>query len=449
MNILLVSANTLTQPYPVYPLGLDYVAAAVSPRHHVTIADMNVVGDCGCLGRLIRNLEPDLIGLSLRNIDNTDARTPQGYVDRYREIAATLRVNSDAPLVLGGSGFTIFPGELIAALKADYGIVGEGERLALLADALETNGDLSGIPGLTTPETRNAASPDLTVSFTRLFDGNAAHVDFYLKKGRMLNLQTQRGCCFKCIYCTYPHVEGRGLRPISPDQVAETAVRLQAAGAAYLFITDSAFNVDYQHSIDVARAFRKAGLSIPWGAFFAPTRPPDNFYEIMADAGLTHVEFGTESLCDHVLEAYGKPFRERHVFLSHDAAKKAGLHTAHYFLLGGPGESLESVDRTLDRIDKLSRSVVFCFCGMRIYPGTGLYALALQEGRITRGQNLLDPVFYESESIRSEHIVRRITEKAAGRPNWVIGAGGDDTARKLSKMYDLGFSGPLWEFLIR
>lgn len=448
MNVLLISANTLTRPYPVYPLGLDYVAGALAPRHRVTIADMNVIGDCASLGRFIKDLNPDLIGLALRNIDNTDARTPQGYVGQYSEIAETVRTHSRAPLVLGGSGFTIFPDELMTALKADYGIIGEGERLALLIDTLESGGDPSAIPGLMTAGVRRKTSP-LSGGFPRLFNGGAPHIQFYLERGRMLNLQTQRGCCFKCIYCTYPHVEGRRLRPIPPDQVADTAIQLQKAGANYLFITDSAFNADYQHSIEVARAFKKAGLSIPWGAFITPTKPPENFYGVMAGAGLTHVEFGSESLSDRVLEAYGKPFRAHDVLISHEAARAAGLHTAHYFLLGGPGETLETVDKTLDRIDKLSKSVLFFFCGMRIYPHTKLHDIAVNEGRITASQSLLEPVFYESESAGRDQIVQKLTEKAAGRLNWIIGDGGEDTAQKLSKMYHLGFSGPLWEFLIQ
>ncbi len=79
-------------------------------------------------------------------------------------------------------------------------------------------------------------------------------------------------------------------------------------GARYLFITDSAFNADEDHSLAVAGAFRRHGLTIPWGAFFAPMRPPEGFYDVLAEAGLTHAEFGTESLCDPQLKRYGKPF---------------------------------------------------------------------------------------------------------------------------------------------
>jgi radical SAM superfamily enzyme YgiQ (UPF0313 family) len=265
----------------------------------------------------------------------------------------------------------------------------------------------------------------------------------------MLNLQTQRGCPFRCVYCTYPHIEGRRPRFVPPEEVARTALRLQDSGAKYLFITDSAFNAVPEHARAVARAFREAELAIPWGAFFAPTAPPDGFYREMAEAGLTHVEFGTESLSDPVLKKYGKPFRSTDVPEAHRAAREAGLHVAHYFLLGGPGENRDTLEETLSRVDKLPKTVLFFFCGMRIYPHTPLYEIAAAEGQIDPGRSLLKPVFYQSPALSSEDIIRTVTERANGRPNWVIGSGGPEMETILSRMYARGFSGPLWEYLAR
>ncbi len=448
MKVILISANSVTYPYPAYPLGLDYVSHAISSDHQVKIADINEAGDYASLKKIIKDFSPDLIGLSIRNIDNTDTTDPRGFIGQYRKLAETIRAHSEAPLVLGGSGFSILPGEMMKALKADYGIIGEGERLALLLDALEKKKDTSDIPGLVISNSEKSTPPPLPPPFPRRFDANSSYLKFYLKKGGMLNLQTKRGCHFKCIYCTYPHIEGHILRLAPPDHIAETALQLQNAGAKYLFITDSAFNADYQHSIEVAQAFKKARISVPWGAFFKPTNPPENYYKIMADAGLTHVEFGTESLSNQVLTAYRKPFQTHHVFHSHRAASDAGLYVAHYFLMGGPGEDSESVNETLYNIDKLNKTVLFFFCGIRIYPHTTLYDIAIKEGQITLSQNLLEPVFYQSRFISVRKIIQRVEEKAKGRLNWIIGSGGEKTVQIISKMYERGFSGPLWEFLI-
>jgi len=409
---MLISTNSLNCPYPAYPLGIDYVSHAIFSDHQVKIADINEFGDDASLVKIIDDFSPDLIGLSIRNIDNTDTTDPRGFIGQYQQLAETLRVHSKAPIVLGGCGFSIFPREIMKALKADYGIVGEGERLAVLLKVLEEKGDTSDIPGLVINDTEKSVTPLLAPPFPRRFDESSSHLKYYLKRGGMLNLQTKRGCHFKCIYCTYPHIEGHKLRLIPPEQVAKTALQLQDAGAKYLFITDSAFNADYQHSIEVARAFQKVRISVPWGAFFKPTKPCDDYYKIMADAGLTHVEFGTESLSDRVLAAYRKPFRRHHVLQSHRAANDAGLYVAHYFLLGGPGEDSKSVNETLNIIDKLNKTVLFVFCGMRIYPHTTLYNIAINEAQIERHQNLLEPVFYQPKSISITEIIQRVKKKA-------------------------------------
>lgn len=448
MNVLLISANTLTAPYPVYPLGLDYVAAALQPRHTVGIVDMNLI-DTRALAKRIDEFNPEAVGISLRNVDNTDITDPQGFIAGYRELVQILRKHTDAPIILGGAGFSIFPDKILSRLGADYGIVGEGERLAALLEAIENKQAVENLPGVVIPEKAYRLVDPFTVIPSRDLDPAYGHLGFYLRHGGMLNIQTKRGCPFKCIYCTYPHIEGKRFRLIDPVEVAQTAKTVQDAGAKYFFITDSAFNADIEHSLAVADQFLKNGISIPWGAFLAPLKMPDQYFAALKRAGMSHAEFGTESLSDRVLKTYGKPFNRRQILQCHDQAVEAGLHVAHYFLLGGPGETTETLASTLSHIDKLKKSVLFLFCGMRVYPHTALFDLAVRQGRIDPSQDLLDPVFYESADIQRERIIEQVTAKAADRINWVVGAGGDETSDLVRRMYEKGYSGPLWEFLIR
>ena len=448
MKVLLVSANTLREPYPVYPLGLDYVAGAIAGNHQVQVADMNSLDGYEELAAIIKEFSPHVIGLSLRNIDNTDTTDPRGFIGQYRTIVDVIRKHSNARLVLGGSGFTIFPTETLQALDADYGIIGEGERLALLLNAIENRGDAAAIPGVVTPGTHKSLPEPWEGEISRSIIHNPTGLRFYLQNGGMLNLQTKRGCHFNCIYCTYPYIEGSHLRLADPEEAAAAALKLQANGAKYFFITDSVFNADCSHSLAVARAFKKKGVSIPWGAFFAPLKHPEDYFIEMADAGLTHVEFGTDSLSNNVLASYRKPFRDRQILTSHQAAIDAGLYVAHYFLLGGPGENPQTLDETLSRAGSLEKSALFFFCGMRIYPGTELYDIAVDEGRLAKGRSILEPVFYRSPLIDPDEIVKQVRKRAGGRINWVIGAGGKDTAEIISRLYQRGHCGPLWEYLI-
>ena len=447
-KVLLISANRMKKPYPVYPLGLDYVAGALKPRYQTKILDMNFCPSLDMLGVQVREYEPDYIGFSIRNIDNTDLMSPRGFLSDYQDMIGIIRMQSKAPLILGGSGYTVFPLEFFRALGADFGVAGEGERLSLLLDTLEQKGNAASIPGVITSETSSVRYLPWKGELHRVFDPDAEYTKFYISYGGMLNLQTKRGCPFRCSYCTYPHIEGGKMRLLDPREVAHQARRLQDAGAKYIFVTDSAFNASYEHSLQVARAFKDRGVTVPWGGFFAPTVPPEGYFQQLADAGLSHVEFGTESLCDTMLSNFRKPFAAADVFEAHRQAEKAGLHVAHYFLLGGPDENRETLRETLEGVDRLNRAVFFFFCGIRIYPHTALYETALREGQIQASQNLMDPVFYRSPFLSGPEIIRIVETHAAGRINWLIGAGEGKATRILPRLYERGHTGPLWEYLI-
>jgi radical SAM superfamily enzyme YgiQ (UPF0313 family) len=449
MKVLLISANTLRIPYPVYPLGLDYVAGSLDSRYQTKIVDLNDFSNPESLEAMIRDFSPDFAGVSIRNIDNTDVINCRSFLPEYQDLINRIRKNSSAKIILGGSGFTIFPVEFMQALDADYGIAGEGERLSLLLDGLQKNTDIKKIPGVLIKEKTHIVYEPWDGEIQRSFDPASPHTRFYLAYGGMLNLQTKRGCPFHCSYCTYPHIEGGRMRFFEPREIARRARELQEAGAKYIFITDSAFNASYDHSAQVAKAFMEAGVSIPWGGFFVPTVPPADYFKRLAEAGLTHVEFGTESLSNPVLNNLRKPFKPEDVFAAHQEALEAGLHIAHYFLLGGPGENSETLQETLTGIEKLEKAVFFFFCGIRIYPHTALYEVALREGQIAAGENILPPVFYRSPGINVEEIMKTVEAQANGRLNWIIGAGEAKATRILPKLYRRGFTGPLWEYLIQ
>jgi radical SAM superfamily enzyme YgiQ (UPF0313 family) len=144
-----------------------------------------------------------------------------------------------------------------------------------------------------------------------------------------------------------------------------------------------------------------------------------------------------------------KPFTASDAFAAHSLALAAGLHVAHYFLLGGPGEDRQTLKETLTGIDKLENSVFFFFCGIRIYPHTALYDTALREGQITQDQNLLQPVFYQSPHVNEREIMQIVEDHSAGRFNWMVGTGANKATRILPKLYERGLTGPLWEHLIQ
>jgi hypothetical protein len=453
MKLLLVSANRLQTPYPVYPLGIDLVAGAVSTRHTVEILDLGAAGEVGPeegLRDAVHAFDPGCVGFSLRNLDTSDATDPRSFIAEYRGLVHAVRLATPAPIVLGGAAYSLFPRELLAVLGAEFGLAGEGERLLPLLDALERGEVPNELPGLFTPRTRGHADPPPPFggALRREFRPSAPHLPHYLRHGGMLNLQSKRGCPFRCVYCTYPRIEGHALRPHPPEEVAREAKELEAAGARFLWFTDASFNCDVDHGLAVAHAMRRARVAVPWGAFFTPLAPTPGFYAELADSGLTHVELGTESLSTTTLRGLRKPFAPEEVRAAHADARAAGLHVAHYFLLGGPGETRATLDETLEAAERLEGAVLFFFCGVRVYPGTELAAIAAREGsRSTAPPTLLEPTFYVPVGLEGIDLAALLGERAAGRRHWVTAAGGASARLAVSRLHARGRAGPLWELL--
>lgn len=464
MRVLLVSANRLRDPYPVHPIGLDHVAGALAPAHEVRLLDLCPLDDAAvepAVAAAIREHAPGAVGISIRNVDVLDAPETPGTVEDARRVIRIVRAVTGAPVILGGAGFTIFPAELLQALDADWGVVGAGERARPLVDALAAGADPRGLPGVIgrgdPPPPPELGTPPAASSVRRTPERGPA-LDFYLGRGGMLGLQTQRGCTLRCIYCTYPAIEGRTLRPFALDALAAEARALEEAGARHLVLTDSVFNGDAEHARAVAGAFRRGGLRIPWSGFFAPlARPADlpRFYAAMREAGCTHVEFGTESLSDPVLAQLRKPFRRADVLRAHAAARAAGLHVSHFILPGGPGETAATLEETLDGCEALEGAVLFFFCGMRVYPGTALWDRAIGEGQLRRDAPLLAPCYWEAPGLPIPALRAAVARRAAGRRSWRTGVAGDAAgaaaasaeAALLARMHARGMSGPLWELL--
>ena len=107
-KILLISSNTAREPYPVYPLGMAVLAAALSARGHTVRQYDFLVTDQSdrLLQQSLAEFEPDYIGISLRNIDNVDSFTSEDawYIPQHKRLLELIRQASTAPVILGGGG---------------------------------------------------------------------------------------------------------------------------------------------------------------------------------------------------------------------------------------------------------------------------------------------------------------------------------------------------------
>src|SRR6185369_8856867 len=152
----------------------------------------------------------------------------------------------------------------------------------------------------------------------------------------------QRGCAFRCCYCTYPVIEGRQHRRYPPEEIANEFERVARAGARYVFLVDSVFNSSAQHVIETCEALIRRGNKLPWGCFLRPQGLNSEQIRLLARAGLRHIEFGSDSFCDKVLAAYHKDFAFEEILNSSALARETQLDYCHFLISGGPGETYET-----------------------------------------------------------------------------------------------------------
>jgi lipid biosynthesis B12-binding/radical SAM protein len=351
MKILLLSCNPVAAPYPVYPLGMSVVASALERAGHaVWQHDMLAHAfSADTLREAVAAAAPGLVGISFRNLDNVNACNEASYIEPLAELVRTVRACCAAPVLIGGPGFSVMPERVLEATGADYGIVGEGERLAVdLADAL-ARGEKP--PQRLRRAGASLGAPDMVPARLRRGDPGV------LPEGRRGDAAAiQARLPHRCAYCTYPLLEGTRFRPRDVDEVVGEILALQARGAKQIFFTDSIFNDPAGHSRKLVAAMRKRGVNIPWTGFFRPEEIPVAVIEEMKATGLHAIELGSDATSDTTLREMGKAFTFAEVKAVHDRFVGAGVTVSHYFMMGGPGETRETVRRA---------STTSCSCAAR------------------------------------------------------------------------------------
>ncbi|HEX2779431.1 MAG TPA: radical SAM protein [Gemmatimonadaceae bacterium] len=433
-RVLLVSTNRERAPYPVVPNGLACVASALEDAgHEVRVLDLMFARDPERdATRAARDFAPDVVGVSVRNIDNSDSIALRHYTpDAVRTLTALRAAAPSAKIVAGGAAFGVAPRALFRALGVDYGVAGDGERATVaLVDALAAGREPGEIPGLVrargdeivfTPPGEDADLDALPrPRLHRWFD-----LARYERIGATIPIQTKRGCVYKCVYCTYRNVEGWGYRLRAAESVADEIAELRAHGVSHFDFVDSTFNSPPGHARDVCAAIarRVRGVTLETTNFTPAAAFPD-LLAAMRGAGFTSLGITAESASDAVLERMRKGFTAQTVHTAAERIEKAGIRSLWIFLVGGPGETPATLEETLRFAAwRLRRGdAVYTTVGLRVYPGTTLHNIAVSEGQLAADDPLLDPAFYFSSALRMEDAVARLRLFAAGHPRFMFSA---------------------------
>ena len=438
MRVLLVATNQADRfmdrmvVRPV-PIGLAYIAAAVDEnRHELKVLDLMFSDDgAGDVEGAVREFEPDLVGLSIRNLDNQSYFNPVSNLPGVRDIVERIRSVSDATILCGGPAFGILPAECLEYVGADLGIAGDaGEAFATLLDRLESGADYADIPGMV-----YRRDGEVTVSegrFTSYFH-NAPRLD-------LLDMRRYNGSGFgvgvvtKLAQAYYPSSAGNGddggassgpsgvssggfdgsdWRIREPGEVVDEVRALnEDYGINRIFFIDSGFNIPPEHAKSICRAVIASEVKIRWNSYVRPGYGDDELLRLMKESGcslalLAESGRGGGDLAERL---------DRLGVMGH-MMQEAGLPFALNISFGEPGETEDSVERKLSLMKQVEPSFVAVRAGVRALPGTAVAAAAVDEGMIGSESDLIEPVFYMDEAVR-DWLPDRLRAEATERPRW-------------------------------
>lgn len=422
MRVLLISANREEINMRTLPLGLACVAAAAKKKgHDVALMDLMEEGNpSGAVRRILEEFRPEAIGISVRNIDDQKMDSSRFLLDQTGEIVSLCRKLSRAPVILGGAGYSIFPQSALEYLKADMGIQGEGEGVfPLLLECLARREDPAGLPGIYLPgkgpQGRRAFVSDLdALPWREVFPwfGLGERIKEY-----WVTVQTRRGCPMGCSYCSTATIEGRTIRKRSPRKVVEDMVPLIEAGVEQVYFIDNTFNLPPDYAKELCWLLKNLPGKFRWRGILYPGKVDVELAEVMAESGCVEVSIGFESGSKGMLRSLNKHFSLKEVRRTFEILGDQGIRRMGFLLLGGPGETRDSVEESLAFAESLPLEALKITTGIRIYPETPLAGIALRERVITEETNLLFPTYYLAEGL-DDWLPQTIADRLAERPNW-------------------------------
>jgi radical SAM superfamily enzyme YgiQ (UPF0313 family) len=426
MKVLLISANTEQINMPVLPLGLAYVAAAAdSQGHKVKMINLLMQTDTQkALHEAIDDFNPEIIGISVRNIDDQNMENPRFLLEPVKDVVSNSRKYSDATIVLGGAGYSIFPQATLDFLEADIGIHGEGESTFLnLLKRLSDKKDLSEIPGLYLPGQTSRSESGYIKS---LSDITLPLPDVHLSTPSTLKdqeiwipFQSRRGCPLDCSYCSTATIEGGIIRKHDPKKVVDAISRYAEVGLDHFFFVDNTFNLPTAYANTLCEQLISSRMNVTWRCILYPWKVDDELVEKMAMAGCREVSLGFESGSEKILANMNKKYLPTDVRQISERLKKFGISRMGFLLFGSPGENKETARESLEFGDSLNLEAMKITIGIRIYPHTSLQQTAIKEGLVTADDNLLIPKFFIAKGLEG-WLRETVKVWMATRPHWVM-----------------------------
>lgn len=409
MKVLLVQAYLGGNEPPVYPLGLACIAASI-PKHETLLFDTNTVQKpFDELKNTVQNFNPDVVGISLRNIDSTNKSKVVFYYTWLKDLITVIKDNCPVKIIIGGSGFSMFAREIMEQEPGiDFGIYLEGEDVfSALLNNLDRPDEVPSIyyrRGTTIHFTGKTSPVDINA--TSIPSWEALPLEPYLKGRDAIGIETKRGCSLSCIYCVYGFLNGRRYRLKQPERVVDEIELLVREHYIKQFtFVDSIFNVPQSHARAICREMVDRNLNVHWSAWFNERFIDQEFVNLLVEAGCNHMIFSPDGFSDPVLKKLGKNITRKSIVDSlHLLKKNDAVEVGYNFFKNPPGQHpgnfFGMLLFCLQAKLLMGKRVHFEFSVLRVEPHTGLHRIALDEGVVDKNQSLLRPVYYTNHRTR-------------------------------------------------
>jgi radical SAM superfamily enzyme YgiQ (UPF0313 family) len=343
--------------------ALSSLAGNVDPHHDVAVADLILVQDRvrATVERLVREREPDLVGLSVMTFQRRTA---------LRIIALLRTLRPAARIVVGGYDPSLAPDAYVGPDGADFIVHGEGElTFRELLRALESRARLDAIAGLSYRDAEGfRRNPPRPVSGLR--DGSpirppqrgARVLKGYTLLGRQVDVvETSRGCTFDCSFCSIIEMRGRNFHRYGFERVLDDIRDARAHGARAIFIVDDNITLDVRRFEALCRAIVEAGLQgieyFVQAMTSALAQAGDSLCPLMRQAGFRYVFLGIENVLEDdlaFLKASAKNAERgaeragNATLRAIDAIHRNGMYVVGGLIVGNPGDTRASIEANLE-----------------------------------------------------------------------------------------------------
>ncbi len=444
MDILLINPlneNTIQSEVPSFlseerglnpPLGLLYVASSlIAENHSVRVLDMPCEGiSYADIPKYLEGNRPDIVGITVMSFTLIDVLIVSEIIKKF---------DDSITVVYGGPHVNIFPEESIRLPHVDYLVLGEGElSFPKLVACLENEMlplDVSGVVFQKDNKIVNTGNPEFITDLdsipfpARDLTPFEKYSSLLAKRSPITTMISSRGCPHRCLFCDRPHL-GKSFRARSPVNIVDEFTECVELGIREFIIYDDTFTIDRDRVLEVCKEIRDRGLDIGWDVRARVSDVDTELLSKMRSAGCERIHFGVESGNEKILKVIRKGITKGQALDAFNWAKDSGISTLAYFMIGHPGETMDTVQETIDFAIKLDPDFIH-FSITTPFPSTDLYRMGLEDGIIERdywseyahdpSPDFIPPLWEENMNrVELTNLLKQAYKSFYIRPNYII-----------------------------